>query len=530
MFHKRLKALVVCLVGLCLTTDIAKAETKIVPVHHVISVGANRGLTNEEPLRYAGQDAARFLDLMTELGNAARSGSKTIQKGDAEDVFSAIEQVHKNTKDKTNDVFVFYFAGHGDDVSLHLGTDRLELTNLFEAIEKLPFRLKLIIIDACRTSGGARNLGIEVGAGHAIQLKPLPSGTIVLHSTGFGEPAQESESLKGAVFSHYLMAGLRGPADSNQDGQVTFEEAYLYSYSKTIQRTAGSQYPVQHPAYDITLKGAGPIVLTRLNQGRAKLVFSPEEDSHLFVYRLPQGDLVAELAGDAEKPTMLTLPAGRFEVQRKKGQSSGKLTVHLPWGGVRQIRPQDFTQVEKEAFVMRGSDEIDWRWHVQGGYLAAFSNRSNASLANGLMIAPGISSQKIRIDLAISYLRTDLEYDSAAGVEERIIFRPMVSLENGADWLRLRYGLGVLIEPIWQSLTRTPQERFIDTQYDYHQSFWSTSVGASGIIGCSLALFEGVTFDMELAGNISWLEVQTREEKKISTVLGMHLFVGLGYQ
>ena len=45
------------------------------------------------------------------------------------------------------------------------------------------------------------------------------------------------------MFSYYLMKGMEGEADSNNDNAITAKELHAYVQSNVIQQSSGSQTP-----------------------------------------------------------------------------------------------------------------------------------------------------------------------------------------------------------------------------------------------------------------------------------------------
>ena len=147
-----------------------------------------------------------------------------------------------------NDLVLFYFSMHGgkkDDVPPLDEPDGMdefiipykndekgenildeELTPMFEAIntEKL-----VIIFESCYSGGmidGANDL--------------KKTGRIVITSTNVNEtsyPYSLFFSKKGFLFAYYLIKGLDGRADKNNDGFISAEESYEYTKIYTIKKS-----------------------------------------------------------------------------------------------------------------------------------------------------------------------------------------------------------------------------------------------------------------------------------------------------
>ena len=70
------------------------------------------------------------------------------------------------------------------------------------------------------------------------------TGEALLTSSAADENALESKEIRGSFFSHHLVSGLRGAADSSGDGQVTLAEAS----SKAIENIARAVGDKELPA------------------------------------------------------------------------------------------------------------------------------------------------------------------------------------------------------------------------------------------------------------------------------------------
>lgn len=65
----------------------------------------------------------------------------------------------------------------------------------------------------------------------------------------------EFPELKNGVFTHFLLKGLKGEADTNRDGLVTVPEAYDYVSRRTRDATQGNQ----NPTFDGRVEGVFPL-------------------------------------------------------------------------------------------------------------------------------------------------------------------------------------------------------------------------------------------------------------------------------
>ena len=81
-------------------------------------------------------------------------------------------------------------------------------------------------------------------------LSKSVSGTALIMSSKAEETSLESSGLRQGVFSHFLIRGLKGEADANQDKIVTIEELYDYINKNVRSYTGNRQSPVIKGTYD----------------------------------------------------------------------------------------------------------------------------------------------------------------------------------------------------------------------------------------------------------------------------------------
>ena len=70
------------------------------------------------------------------------------------------------------------------------------------------------------------------------------------------------EEAKHGMFSYFLMKGMEGNADANNDNKITARELHAYVEQNVVQQSSGSQTP--------ELQGDKERVLVQFNQGCTK--------------------------------------------------------------------------------------------------------------------------------------------------------------------------------------------------------------------------------------------------------------------
>ena len=126
-------------------------------------------------------------------------------------------------------------------------------------------------------------------------------------------------SWRSSYFTHHLLLALRGAGDANQDGQVSLDEAYRYTYNRTLAGTAATAVGAQHATLETALKGKGDVVLTRPTLASSQLVVPARMAGRLFIQHRPSGSVLAELDKAPGAPVRLALPSGPYSVLLRQG-------------------------------------------------------------------------------------------------------------------------------------------------------------------------------------------------------------------
>ena len=168
------------------------------------------------------------------------------------------------TRAAPEDMVLFYFSGHGyrpsdgettylipfDFDMRDLDTTCINFDDLATKIRKMETSKVVVILDACN-SGGVKPVGARASANTGIVQRYLDAfeqseGRALLLSSDESEVSWETE--QNGVFTYFLLEGLNGRADTNQDGIITFTEAALY-VEEAVPKYTREHFPrVQRPA------------------------------------------------------------------------------------------------------------------------------------------------------------------------------------------------------------------------------------------------------------------------------------------
>jgi len=70
-------------------------------------------------------------------------------------------------------------------------------------------------------------------------------GRVIITASGANEVSTEKDDLKHGVFTYFLLEGLKGAADFDNDGIITVDEAYNYVSINVPMATNQAQHPVK---------------------------------------------------------------------------------------------------------------------------------------------------------------------------------------------------------------------------------------------------------------------------------------------
>ena len=242
---------------------------------HLLAVGINRYLNSRYNLNYGRPDAEAFVRLLTQHGRGIYRAIRTYEVHDADATRANVAARLADVADSASedDVFVFYYAGHGvmsegspavppdfylafHDVTQLYGRDELlrerglSAGELKEWCTRIPAQKQLLILDACQAGGAVDTFAFRGAAEQkAIAQLARSVGIIVLASSGTEQFASEFEELGHGGFTYALLEGMQGHADGGRrpDGKITVKELEAYIGDKVPEITRRFRGTPQFP-------------------------------------------------------------------------------------------------------------------------------------------------------------------------------------------------------------------------------------------------------------------------------------------
>ena len=244
------------------------------PQRHAVVIGINDYADKAIPdLKYAEADARAVHGTLIDpaVGRFPKENVRLILGPQAsnDNIKAALYALRRVGKD---DLVVIYFSGHGAKegeqafwVTQAAQRRALPVTSLRnkeirELLAKIPSQRMVIFLDCCYAASTVKKslddpaqlFGDFAGKGRA-----------TIAGAAESQEALEYEDKKSGVFTHFLVSGLRGKADRNEDGAVTFEELWTY-LGENVRRASVKQGGLHEPKI-ITEEGITPQFLLTFN-------------------------------------------------------------------------------------------------------------------------------------------------------------------------------------------------------------------------------------------------------------------------
>ena len=168
------------------------------------------------------------------------------------------------TRAGRNDLVLLYFSGHGLPGAF-LPNDfdgyehKISHEEIRDILDRSSAKYKLCIADACHSGGLFAARGNETQNAllkYYEALAQASPGSALILSSKSTETSLESSGLRQGVFSHFLIRGLKGEADTNFDKIVTVQELFDFTYHNVRSYTGSRQSPVMKGNFDRKMPAA----------------------------------------------------------------------------------------------------------------------------------------------------------------------------------------------------------------------------------------------------------------------------------
>ena len=213
---------------------------------------------NTPKAAYANLDAKYFYEY-AKIGFGVNDENIKLLVNDQANLIDTLKILNKwlPGKIKKNQTeLIIYFAGHGlasndgkelyllpqdgdSDLLFRTGISR---TELFSSIRKLNPKNVIIFLDTCY-SGVSRDDQALLASARPVRIiandqEGIPNNFSVFSASQLDQISSGLSEAKHGIFSYYLMKGLEGQADSDQDKKITNGELLAYMDENVSQKAA----------------------------------------------------------------------------------------------------------------------------------------------------------------------------------------------------------------------------------------------------------------------------------------------------
>lgn len=311
-------------------------------------VGSNQSVDNLTPLKYADDDAARYLDLFRLLGartyllsrlddNTRRLHPQAAAEADEPKrapfdraVGQLAQDVEQAKARGVETVVYLVYAGHGNVKNgqgyITLEDARITGAELAQIVARIPATRVHVIVDACasyylaysRGPGGDRR-ALE---GFRASALTEDSRVGVLLSTSSARESHEWDAFEGGVFSHEVRSGLYGAADADGNGEVTYREIAAF-----VAR-ANAAVPNERYRPDVYARAPrGSDTLLDIRNGlKRRLVIDGKQAGHYFLEDA-RGVRVADVHNASGQTLSLVRPGPSIPVYLRRAQDDREFLV-----------------------------------------------------------------------------------------------------------------------------------------------------------------------------------------------------------
>lgn len=232
-------------------------NTKLKVNISAIIIGVSR-YKNFKSLKYTDDDAYRiYAFLKSPEGGALKDNQITLlidEDATQQNIMEKTKEVFSKAQEE--DVVLFYFSGHGlkgsflpYDYDKRNNDAKVLHSFILEHLNQCKAKAKVVIADACHSGSMADNYSIKgiesetIAKSYYEAFQSTSGGTAIISSSKADETSIENNGFRQGIFSYFLVLGLKGAADLNNDKVITVHELFTYVKSNVEDYTYSLQNP-----------------------------------------------------------------------------------------------------------------------------------------------------------------------------------------------------------------------------------------------------------------------------------------------
>ncbi len=261
------------------SVEVPAKRTQVWAVVIGISQYQNPGIP---PLRYADRDAEALWGIMSKPLKEGGFGIPlsnirflTNEQATSTNVREALTDFLKGVIE--DDIVYIFFAGHGapdpdrpkvlylltyDSDLNRLAATSVKMQEIQDAMrDYIVAKTIIVFVDACHSRGVGQRASMRGLAESSLvdrylsDLGKTRASTLTFSASDANQLSQEDKRWGGGhgVFTHYILEGLKGAADSDHDGIVRLGELVYYVSDNVRRDTRAQQSPIPSGSYDLNL-------------------------------------------------------------------------------------------------------------------------------------------------------------------------------------------------------------------------------------------------------------------------------------
>ncbi len=390
---------------------------------HAVVIGISDYADDGVPaLTYAEADARAVYDTLIDpkIGRFEKKNvTLLLGKAASRDAISAaLASLQRAGPD---DLVVIFYAGHGaraGEEALWVTQDAdgkaLAATSLADRVirkhlMKVRSQRVVLLLDCCYATSTVKTSRVDPKRLFGDFQGEGGTGRIAIAGSADSDEARQDAEAKSGVFTRFLVQGLRGRADANSDGVVTFDEIWLY-VGENVRRASvkrrGLHEPViiagrrQVPQFVLTANPAGQDASRRAVASLTELATSRKiTPEHLDAGRKALTTPAIDAAGVIRREVYADLAAGRLSpkylddvldkrLRQARAATARSTLAVVPFDVLGEVKVRDAGRMLAERLLPVFAERFDL---VDQTQLKRFLEQDDLTIAglSELVRAPG---------------------------------------------------------------------------------------------------------------------------------------------
>lgn len=198
---------------------------------YVLAVGVSNYGDPNVNLTQSTKDAKAFRDLM--MSKSRDISILTSSYANHDNILATLKKIADRTQE--DDRIVFFYSGHGSNNMIYTCSGPVYYSEIVNILASARSKQKICFVDACLSG----TVSSALTSGGSMKYDDI----CFLVSSRADEYSAEHPLLGAGFLTQALLAGMRGKADANKNGEVTMLELFKYVAYDVSKRSNDYQHP-----------------------------------------------------------------------------------------------------------------------------------------------------------------------------------------------------------------------------------------------------------------------------------------------